>query len=104
MELTIPFGMKAMGTNHMKHGTNVLYFLKTFVDDVNVHNNTSCQQDLEHLTCVVIRLKEFNFKLNFNKLVILELKLLFFFSHMISKEGIYQSLKKIEICIELPIP
>jgi len=79
-------------------------FLKTFLDDVNVHNNTSCQQVLEHFTCVVIRLKEINFKLNSNKLVILGLKLLFFFCCMISKEGVYQSLKKIKISIEFPIP
>ncbi len=56
-----------------------MFCLKTLVGDVNVHNNTSCQQDLEHLTCVVIRLKEINLKLNSNKLVILDLKLLLLF-------------------------
>ncbi len=55
------------GNGYKSHETwnKCFVFLKTFVDDVNVHNNTSCQQDLEHLTCVVIRLNEINFKLNF---------------------------------------
>jgi hypothetical protein len=41
-------------------------FLKVFVDDLNVHNE-SWEEHLQHLDVVFFKLREVNLKLNLNK-------------------------------------
>jgi len=67
----IPFGLKNATRTFSKTMAEVFkdwtnQFLKVFVDDVNIHNQT-WEEHLKHLKVVLTQLREVNLKLNLGK-------------------------------------
>jgi hypothetical protein len=67
----IPFRLKNATRTFSKTMAEVLkdwtnQFLKVFVDDVNIHNQT-WEEHLKHLKVVLTQLREVNLKLNLGK-------------------------------------
>jgi len=60
-------------------------FLKVFVDDLNVHNE-SWEEHLQHLDIVFFKLREVNLKLNLNKCCFVA-KNITFLRHVVNKDG-----------------
>jgi hypothetical protein len=77
-------------------------FLKVFVDDLNVHNE-SWEEHLQHLDVVFYKLKEVNLKLNPNKCCFIA-KNITFLGHVVSKEGTKPDPGKIEAVLHFLEP
>ncbi len=103
----MPFGLK----NAMSTFTRIMSevfkdlgskFLKVFVDDLNVHNE-SWEEHLQHLGVVLYKLKEVNFKLNPNKCCFAA-KSITFLGHVVSEEGTKLNPGKIEAVLHFSQP
>jgi hypothetical protein len=77
-------------------------FLKIFVDDLNVHNE-SWEEHLQHLDAVFCKLREVNLKLNPNKCCFAA-KSITFLGHVVSKESTRPNPGKIEAVLHFPKP
>jgi len=77
-------------------------FLKVFVDDLNVHNET-WNDHIRHLDAVLSKLREVNLKLNPSKCSFAA-KTITFLGHVVSKEGIRPDPGKIEAVLQFPTP
>jgi hypothetical protein len=77
-------------------------FLKVFVDDFNVHNE-SWEEHLQHLDVVFYKLREVNLKLNPNKCCFVA-KNITFLGHVVNKEGTRPDPGKIEAILHFPQP
>jgi hypothetical protein len=77
-------------------------FLKVFVDDLNVHNE-SWGEHLQHLDAVLCKLMEVNLKLNPSKCCFAA-KSITFLGHVVSKEGTRPDPGKVEAVVHFPIP
>jgi hypothetical protein len=77
-------------------------FLKVFVDDFNVHNE-SWEEHLQHLDVVFYTLKEVNLKLNPKKCCFAT-KGITFLGHLVNKEGTRLDPDKIEAVLHFPEP
>jgi len=77
-------------------------FLKVFVDDLNVHNE-SWKEHLQHLNVVLCKLREVNLKLNPNKCCF-AIKSITFLGHIVSKEGTRPDLGKIKAVLHFLTP
>jgi hypothetical protein len=77
-------------------------FLKVFVDDLNVHNE-SWEEHLQHLDAMFIKLKEVNLKLNPNKCCF-PTKSITFLGHVVSNEGTKLDLGKIDVVLHFLEP
>jgi hypothetical protein len=77
-------------------------FLKVFVDDLNVHNE-SWGEHLQHLNAILCKLREVNLKLNPNKCCFAA-KSITFLGHVVSKEGTRPDHGKIETILHFPTP
>jgi hypothetical protein len=77
-------------------------FLKVFVDDLNVHNE-SWEEHLQHLDVVFSKLREVNLKLSSNKCCF-PTKNITFLGHVVSKDGTKPDLGKIEAILHFLEP
>jgi hypothetical protein len=77
-------------------------FLKVFVDDLNVHNE-SWEEHLQHLDAMLYKFREVNLKLNPNKCCFAA-KSITFLGHVVSKEGTRPDPRKIEVILHFPQP
>jgi len=77
-------------------------FLKVFVDDLNVHNE-SWEEHLQHLDIVFFKLKEVSLKLNPNKCCFV-VKSITFLGHVVSKNDTKPDPSKIEAILHFPKP
>jgi hypothetical protein len=103
----MPFGLKNASNTFTKTMSKVFKdlgskFLKVFVDDLNVHNE-SWEEHLQHLDVVFFKLKEVNLKLNPNKCCFAT-KNITFLNHVVSKEGTKLNLDKIETILHFLEP
>jgi len=103
----MPFGLKNATSTFTRTMSEVFKdlgskFLKVFVDDLNVHNE-SWGEHLQHLNAVLCKLREVNFKLNPNKCCFVA-KFITFLGHVVSKEGTRPDLGKIEAVLHFPTP
>ncbi len=103
----MPFGLKNATSMFTKTMSEVFKdldsnFLKIFVDDLNVHNE-SWEEHLQHLGIVMYKLKEVNLKLNPNKCCFAA-KSITFLGHVVSKEGTKLDLGKIKVVLHFPQP
>jgi hypothetical protein len=76
-------------------------FLKVFVDDLNVHNE-SWGEHLQHLDAILYKLREVNLKLNPSKCCFAA-KSITFMGHVVSKEGTKPDPGKVEAVVHFPI-
>jgi hypothetical protein len=95
----MPFGLKNATSTFTRTMSNVFRnlgdkFLKVFVDDLNVHNE-SLEEHLQHLDVMFSKLREVNIKLNPNKCCFAA-KNITFLGHVVSKDGTKPNLRKIE--------
>ncbi len=103
----MPFGFKN-ATNIFTRTMSKVFkdlgskFLKVFVDDLNVHNE-SWEEHLQHLDVVFYKLKEVNLKLNPNKCCFIA-KNITFLGHVVSKEGTKPDPGKIEAVLHFLEP
>ncbi len=99
----MPFGLKNATNTFTKTMSEVFRnlrdkFLKVFVDDLNVHNE-SWEEHFQHLETMFTKFKEINLKLNPNKCCFATNNITFI-GHVISKDGTKPDLGKIEVvCI-----
>jgi hypothetical protein len=77
-------------------------FLKVFVDDLNVHNE-SWEEHLQHLDDVFSKLREVNLKLNPNKCCFAT-KSITFLGRVVSKDGTKPNLGEIEAVLHFLKP
>jgi hypothetical protein len=76
-------------------------FLKVFVDDLNIHNE-SWEKHLQHLDVVFFKRKEINLKLNPKKCCFAAKNIAFL--DVVSKEGTRPNPCKIEVVLHFPKP
>jgi hypothetical protein len=99
----------------MKNATNLLSrmtievfgeyidkFLKMFVDDLNIYIMT-WEEHLEHLSFMLLKLREINLKLNLGKCEFTN-TCVGILGHIVNKEGTQPNQRKIRAIIEFPIP
>jgi hypothetical protein len=103
----MPFGLKNATNIFTKTMLEVFKdlgdkFLKVFVDDINIHNE-SWEEHLQHLEVVFFKLKEVNLKLNPNKCCFVA-KSINFLGHVVGKEGTKLDSGKIEAILHFPEP
>jgi hypothetical protein len=103
----MPFGLKNATSTFTRTMLEVFKdlgskFLKVFVDDLNVHNE-SWGEHLQHLNAILCKLKEMNLKLNPNKCCFAA-KSITFLGHVVSKEGTRPDPGKIEAVLHFPTP
>jgi hypothetical protein len=103
----MPFGLKNATNTFTKTMLEVFKdlgdkFLKVFVDDFNIHNE-SWEEHLQHLDVVFFKLKEVNLKLNPNKCYFAT-KSITFMGHVVNKEGNKPNLGKIEAILHFLEP
>jgi hypothetical protein len=103
----MPFGLKNGTSTFTRTMLEVFKdlgskFLKVFVDDLNVHNE-SWEEHLQHLGAVLCKLREVNLKLNPNKCCFVA-KNITFLGHVVSEEGTRPDLGKIEAVLHFPQP
>jgi hypothetical protein len=103
----MPFGLKNATNTFLRTMTEVFKdlgdtFLKVFVDDLNVHNET-WKDHFQHLGAVLSRLKEVNLKLNPIKCCFAAGSIVFL-GHIVSKEGTWPDLGKIDAVRRFPEP
>jgi hypothetical protein len=77
-------------------------FLKTFVDDLNVHSG-NWEEHLHHLHAIFMKLKEVNLKLNPSKCCFVA-KSITFLSHVVSSEGTKPDTSKINAVLHFLEP
>jgi hypothetical protein len=77
-------------------------FLKVFVDNLNVHNET-WDDHIRHLDAVLCKLREVNLKFNPSKCCFAA-KSITFLGHVVSREGIQPDLGKVEAVLHFPTP
>jgi len=105
--IVMPFGLKNVTSTFTKTMLEVFKdlgskFLKVFVDDLNVHNE-SWEEHLQHLGVVLYKLREVNLKLNPNKCYFAT-KSITFLGHVVSEEGTKPNPGKIEAVLHFPQP
>jgi hypothetical protein len=98
----MPFGLKNATNIFTKTMLKVFKdlggkFLKVFVDDLNIHNE-SWEEHLQHLKAMFFKLRGVNFKLNPNKCCFVA-KSITFLGHVVSKEGTRLNPGKIEVIL-----
>jgi hypothetical protein len=103
----MPFGLKNATSTFTRMMSEVFKdlgsnFLKIFVDDLNVHNE-SWEEHLQHLGIVMYKLKEVNLKLNPNKCCFAA-KNITILGHVVSKEGTKPDLGKIVAVLHFSQP
>jgi hypothetical protein len=103
----MPFGLKNATSTFTRTMSEVFKdlgskFLKVFVDDLNVHNE-SWVEHLQHLDAVLYKLREVNLKLNPSKCCFAA-KNITFLGHVVSKEGTKPDPGKIEAILHFPQP
>jgi hypothetical protein len=103
----MPFGLKNATNTFTRTMSEVFKdlgrkFLKVFVDDLNVHNE-SWGEHLHHLDTILCKLREVNLKLNPNKCSF-AVKTITFLGHVVSKEGTRPDPGKIEAVMHFPQP
>jgi hypothetical protein len=103
----MPFGLKNATNIFTKTMLEVFKdlgdkFLKVFVDDLNVHNE-SWAKHLQHLDVVFFKLREVNLKLNPNKCCFAT-KSITFLGHVVSNKRTKPDLGKIETLLHFPEP
>jgi len=103
----MPFGLKNATNIFTKTMLEVFKdlgdkFLKVFVDDLNVHNE-SWAKHLQHLDVVFFKLREVNLKLNPNKCCF-GTKNITFLGHVVSNKRTKPDLGKIETLLHFPEP
>jgi hypothetical protein len=103
----MPFGLKNATSTFTRTMSEVFKdlgrkFLKVFVDDLNVHNE-SWGEHLQHLDAVLCKLREVNLKLNPNKCCFAA-KTITFLGHVVSKNGTRPDPGKIEAVLHFPMP
>jgi putative transposase len=103
----MPFGLKNATSKLTRTMSEVFKdlgsnFLKVFVNDLNVHNE-SWEEHLQHLGIVLYKLREVNFKLNPNKCWFAA-RSITFLGHVVSKEGTKSDPGKIEAVLHFPQP
>jgi hypothetical protein len=101
----MPFGLKNASNTFAKTMSKVFKdlgskFLKVFVDDLDVHNE-SWEEHLQHLDVMFFKLKEVNLKLNPNKCCFVANNITFL-GHVVSKEATRPYLGKIEAVLHFP--
>jgi hypothetical protein len=77
-------------------------FLKVFVDDLNVHNE-SWEEHLQHLNTMFFKLREVNLKLNPRKCCFIAKKITFL-GHVVNNEGTKPDPGKIDAILHFPKP
>jgi hypothetical protein len=103
----MPFGMKN-ATNILSRMTIEVFgeyidkFLKMFVDDLNIYIMT-WEEHLEHLSFMLLKLREVNLKLNLGKCEFTK-TYVGIFGHIVNREGTQPNQRKIKAIIEFPIP
>jgi len=105
--IVMPFGLKNATSTFTITMSEVFKdlgskFLKVFVDDFNVHNE-SWEEHLQHLDVVFYKLREVNLKLNPNKCCFVA-KNITFLGHVVNKEGTRPDPRKIEAILHFPQP
>jgi len=103
----MPFGLKNATSTFTRTMSEVFKdlgnkFLKVFVDDLKVHNE-SWEEHLQHLGVVLYKLREVNLKLNPNKCRFAT-KNITFLGHVVSEEGTKPDLGKIEAVLHFSQP
>jgi len=103
----MPFGLKNVTSTFTRTMSEVFKdlgskFLKVFVDDLNVHNE-SWGEHLQHLDMVLCKLREVNLKLNSNKCCFAT-KSITFLGHVVSESGTKPDHGKIEAVLHFPQP
>jgi len=103
----MPFGLKNATSTFTRTMSEVFKdlgskFLKVFVNDLNVHNE-SWGEHLQHLNAILCKLREVNLKLNPNKCCF-AVKSITFLGHVVSKEGTRPDPGKIEAILHFPTP
>jgi hypothetical protein len=103
----MPFGLKNATSTFTRTTTEVFKdvgdsFLKTFVDDLNVHSE-EWQDHLQHLGAVLSRLREVNLKLNPSKCCFAAASVVFL-GHVVNKEGTRPDPSKIDAVRGFPTP
>jgi hypothetical protein len=101
----MPFGLKNATSTFTRTMSKVFKdlgskFLKVFVDDLNVHNE-SWGEHFQHLDAVLYKLREVNLKLNPNKCCFVA-KNITFLGHVVSKKGTKPNPRKIEAILHFP--
>jgi len=103
----MPFGLKN-ATSIFTRTMSLVFkelgdkFLKVFVDDLNVHNE-SWEDHLRHLEAVLSKLREVNLKLNPGKCCFTT-RSITFFGHVVSERGVKPDLGKIDVVVRFPEP
>jgi len=77
-------------------------FLKVFVDDVNIHNQTQ-EKHLTHLKVVFTQLQKVNLRLNLGKCSFGAQRIVFL-GHVVTQQGSYHDFKKVHVVKDFPIP
>ncbi len=77
-------------------------FLKVFVDDLNIHNE-SWEDHLQYLGALLSKLKEVNLKLNPSKCCF-DAESIVFLGHVVNKEGTKLDPGKIDVVLRFPEP
>ncbi len=103
----MPFGLKNATSRFTRTMLEVFKdlgsrFLKVFVDDLNVHNE-SWGEHLQHLDAVFFKLREVNLKLNPSNCCFAA-KSITFLGHVVSKESTRPDPGKVEAVVHFPIP
>jgi len=103
----MPFGLKNATSTFTRTMSKVFKdlgskFLKVFVDDLNVHNE-SWGEHFQHLDMVLCKLREVNLKLNPNKCCF-AVKSITFLGHVVSESGTRPDPGKIEAVLHFPQP
>ncbi len=77
-------------------------FLKVFVDDVNIHNQT-WEEHLTHLEAIFTQLREVNLKLNPRKCSF-GAQHIAFLGHVVTRQGSYPDPKKVQAIKDFLVP
>jgi hypothetical protein len=101
----MPFGLKN-ATSTFTRTMSIVFkelgdkFLKTFVDDLNVHSE-NWEEHLQHLDAVFFKLREVNLKLNPSKCCFVA-RSITFLGHVVSSEGTKPDPGKIDAVVHFP--
>jgi hypothetical protein len=103
----MPFGLKNATSTFTRTMAEVFKdlgsaFLKVFVNNLNVHNET-WGEHIQHLDAMFCKLREVNLKLNPSKCCFAA-KAITFLGHMVSQEGIQPDPGKIAAVLHFPTP
>ncbi len=105
--IIMPFGFKNVTNTFIRTMSTIFKelgdkFLKTFVDDFNVHNE-NWEGHFQHLDAVFFKLREVNLKLNPSKCCFITISVTFL-GHVVSDEGTKPDPGKVDAVVHFLIP